>query len=125
MTDTTVTTETGASDGSRGGPVAYVDYAFAKRTGRTIVSPGPQVSSAEAAEIVADLRAAAASAVGPVAETSRLHAPDDAPPVLVVDRAGWIDANVDSFKAMLDPVVDKLNTRKKGQAPNATATAIA
>jgi len=124
MTDTTVSSAAGTSDGSGGGPVAYVDYAFAKRTGRATVSPGPQVSSAEAAEIVADLRAAAASAVGPVGETSRLTAPDDAPAVLVVDRAGWIDANVDSFKAMLDPVVDKLNRRKKGHAPSATAASI-
>ena len=42
---------------------------------------------------------------------------------LIVDRAGWIHANVDSFKAMLDPVVDKLNDRKKA-TPNATAAAI-
>jgi coenzyme F420 biosynthesis associated uncharacterized protein len=124
MTDTTVISEAGANDGSNAGHLAYVDYDFAKRTGRTIVSPGPQVSSDEAAEIVADLRAAATAAVAPVAETSRLTAPDDAPAVLVVDRAGWIDANVDSFKAMLDPVVDKLNTRKKGQPSGATAAAI-
>jgi coenzyme F420 biosynthesis associated uncharacterized protein len=126
MTDTTLPTPVDARrpDGSGGGaPAASVDYEFAKRTGRAIVNPGPQVSSDEAAAIVADLRAAAASAVGPVAETSSLTAPADAPAPLVVDRAGWISANVDSFRSMLDPVVDKLNASKKSST-NATAAAI-
>jgi len=125
MTDTTVPTHTGAArpDGRGGGPASYVDYEFAKRTGRAIVNPGPQVSSDEAAAIVADLRAAASSAVGPVAETSALVAPHGAPTTLVVDRAGWISANVDSFKSLLDPVVDKLATSKKAP-PSGTAAAI-
>ena len=88
MTDTTLPTPVDASrpDRSGGAPAASVDYEFAKRTGRLIVNPGPQVSSDEAAAIVADLRAAAAEAVAPVAETSALHAPADAPDPLVVDR---------------------------------------
>ncbi|GAA5031244.1 zinc-dependent metalloprotease [Terrabacter aeriphilus] len=129
MTDTTVPTPlatdrpTGraAAGGSRG-RAAYVDYDFAKKAGRTVVSPGPQVTGDEAAAIVADLRAAAAAAVAPVAETSALVAPDDAPAPLVVDRPGWIDANVDSFRALLDPVVDKLSTSKS--TPSAAAAAI-
>jgi len=125
MTDTTVTTTPSADGpGSQGLAAASIDYEFAKRTGRAIVKPGPPVSSDEAAEIVADLRSAAASAVAAVAETSALHAPEDAPPPLIVDRAGWISANVDSFKAMLDPVLDKLNAKKRKTQPNPTATAI-
>src|SRR6476659_7292059 len=125
MTDTTLPTPVDADrpDRSGGAPAASVDYEFAKRTGRAIVNPGPQVSGDEAAAIVADLRAAAASAVAPVAETSALTAPADAPAPLVVDRAGCISVNVDSFKAMLDPVVDKLNATKKSST-NATAAAI-
>jgi coenzyme F420 biosynthesis associated uncharacterized protein len=125
MTDTTLPppVDAGRPDREGGAPAAQVDYEFAKRTGRAIVNPGPQVSSEEAAAIVADLREAAASAVGPVAETSELSAPDDAPAPLVVDRGGWIDANVDSFRALLDPVVDKLNSTKKSP-PNPTAAAI-
>lgn len=95
------------------GAAAYVDYEFAKRTGQVITKAGPQVSPEEAAEIVADLRAAAAEAVEPVAETSGMRAPDAAPPPLVVDRAGWIGANLDSFEAMLDPIIDKLTAKRK------------
>ena len=68
MTDTTLPTPVDAEPSrppGGGAPAAHVDYEFAKRTGRAIVNPGPQVSSDEAAAIVADLRAAAASAVGP------------------------------------------------------------
>ncbi|MDV3220173.1 zinc-dependent metalloprotease [Intrasporangium sp.] len=101
---------------------AYVDYEFAKWTGRTVVKAGPQVTSDEVDEIVADLRAAAAEAEEPVAQTSRLRAPDGAPPPLIVDRAGWISANVDSFKAMIDPVVDKLLAKRRSpESPTAQA----
>ncbi|GAA1992833.1 zinc-dependent metalloprotease [Terrabacter lapilli] len=125
MTDSTIPTPQGADrpDRSGGAPAASVDYEFAKRTGRAIVNPGPQVSSDEAASIVADLREAAASAVAPVAETSDLRAPADAPAPLVVDRPGWISANVDSFRSMLDPVVDKLNAARKSPT-NATAALV-
>jgi coenzyme F420 biosynthesis associated uncharacterized protein len=104
-------------------PAAYVDYQFAKRTGRAIVKPGPEVSAEEAAEIVADLRSAAAEAVEPVAETSGLRAPEGAPAPLIVDRAGWISANVDSFEAMLTPIVDKLASNRKN-LPGPAAAAI-
>ncbi|WP_347351663.1 zinc-dependent metalloprotease [Intrasporangium sp.] len=107
---------------AKAGGAAYVDYEFAKRTGQVITKAGPQVSYEEAAQIVTDLRAAAAEAVEPVAETSGMRAPDAAPTPLVVDRAGWIAANVDSFQAMLTPVVDKLVTaRKVDLGPAATA----
>ena len=33
--------------------------------------------------------------------------------MLVVDRAGWVQANADAFATMLAPVIDKL-TEKKG-----------
>ena len=59
-----------------------------------------------------------------MAETSDLTAPDGAPAPLVVDRPGWISANVDSFRALLDPVVDKLRRQRKSDQPGATATAI-
>ncbi|MDN5766061.1 MAG: zinc-dependent metalloprotease [Humibacillus sp.] len=133
MTETTVANDPSArrSGGAKAGVTAsgkstrpaYVDYTFAKKTGRTLVKAGPQVTSAEANDIVADLRAAAAEATAPVAETSDLQAPDGAPAVLVVDRPGWISANVDSFRALLDPVVDKLAAKGKS-SPGAAAAAI-
>lgn len=83
----------------------YVDWGFAKATGRRLAQPGPKVTPAQAAQVVAALRSAADRSRGPVAETSRMHSPAGSGPVLIVDRQGWIDANVDSLQSMLEPVV--------------------
>ncbi|MGE9807334.1 MULTISPECIES: zinc-dependent metalloprotease [unclassified Janibacter] len=86
----------------------YVDWTFAKSAGRKLVPAGPEVSSEEAHDIVEAVRAAAAGAVQPVAETARMHAPGEAPAPLVVDRPSWIDANADSMAQLLDPVIAKV-----------------
>lgn len=98
----------------------YVDWEFAASAGRRMAPPGPSVSRAEAAELVATLRESAARAVAPVAETSGLQAPADAPPPLVVDRAGWIAANADSLRSMLSPVLSQVVARR-GNTPSAGA----
>ena len=116
-------TSTGAAAPPGPSPAAYVDYAFAKKAGRRVVNAGPQVSGPEAAAVVGDLRAAASEAVEPVAETSGLRAPEGAPTTLVVDRPGWIDANVDSFEALLGPVLHKL-TDQRSSLPGPAAAAI-
>ena len=103
--------------------MAYVDWEFAKTTGRTLVPAGPSVTAARAHDEVAAIRAAARSARQPVAETARMHTPDDAPDALVVDRATWIAVNADSMSAMLDPTFDAI-VEKRGQTPSAAAQAV-
>ena len=103
--------------------MGYVDWEFAKTTGRTLVPAGPTVSQAEAEAEVAAIRVAAATARGPVAETARMETPGDAPDALVVDRATWIGVNASSMSAMLDPTFDEI-IAKRGQTPGATAQAI-
>ncbi|MGZ4743216.1 MAG: zinc-dependent metalloprotease [Oryzihumus sp.] len=105
-------TSTGPAAGTDPG---YVDWDFAKATGRRLVPAGPKVSPAEAAAAVAALREAAQRSRQPVADTAHLHAPaGDA--ALVVDRPGWIDANVDSLRGMLTPVVQAMAARHTGQS---------
>jgi coenzyme F420 biosynthesis associated uncharacterized protein len=101
----------------------YVDWQFAKATGTRLVPAGPKVTGAEAAEVVASVRAAAHRAQQPVAETARLHAPGDAPGPVVVDRRTWISLNADSMSALMDPVFGKLVDSQKN-APNQTMQAI-
>ena len=69
--------------------------------------------------MVAELRSAAERAAAPVAETARMHAPAGASPVLIVDRGGWIDANVDSLRDMLEPVIHAMLDKRKGAVPGA------
>src|SRR6476619_6178982 len=111
-------TSTGPAAGTDPG---YVDWDFAKATGRRLVPAGPKVSPAEAAAAVAALRDAAQRSRQPVADTAHLHAPaGDA--ALVVDRPGWIDANVDSLRGMLTPVVQAMASRRTGQSSAAVAS---
>ena len=101
----------------------YVDWEFAKATGSRLVPAGPSVSAAEAAAVVAEVREAARRARQPVADTSRLHAPGDAPGALVVDRPTWIALNADSMSALMDPVFGTLIDKQK-KAPGELAKAV-
>jgi len=95
----------------------YVDWGFAKATGRRLVAAGPKVTPAKAEEVVSALRSAAERSRGPVAETARMHPPAGSSPVLIVDRPGWIDANVDSLQSMLEPVVAAMVAKRKTAQP--------
>ena len=90
-----------------------VDWQFAKATGSRLVAAGPRVTPSEAAAVVAEVRAAAARAQQPVADTARMHAPGDAPAPLVVDRPTWISLNADSMAALMEPVLAKLTATGK------------
>jgi uncharacterized protein (DUF2342 family) len=85
-----------------------IDWQVATATGVRWVRPGPQVSMAEARKVVAELRQLADAVADPVRELTGLPgAPDDGR-VAVVDRPGWIRANVDGFRVVLDPLVQKM-----------------
>lgn len=101
----------------------YVDWTFAKSAGARLAPPGPDVSPEEATQIVEEIRELAALAVDPVAATSRLTAPGDAPPPLVVDRPTWIDVNADSMAAMLDPALEAV-AKRRDKEPSGLAQAI-
>jgi putative hydrolase len=98
-----------------------VDWDLAIRTASLVARPGPQVSWTEAAEVVEQLRSAAAQAVPHVAEVTELSAPEAGGP-LVVDRPGWAKANVAGFRGVLAPVVAaSFNRRDRGPSPATTA----
>lgn len=92
--------------------VDYVDWDYAASAGRTMAPPGPRASRAQIKLLVAELRRATERAVDPVAHTSGLSAPDDAPAPLVVDRGGWIAANTASMRDLLAPVLDQVVARR-------------
>jgi coenzyme F420 biosynthesis associated uncharacterized protein len=92
-----------------------IDWDVAISTGVRWVRPGPQVSLAEARAVVAELRELAAEVSEPVRELTGMTSPDDGGWVAVVDRPGWIRANVDGFRVVLDPLAEHL--REKGTAP--------
>lgn len=86
---------------------SMVDWALARSTATRLVKPGPSISADGAVAAVAELREAAARAEAYVTEVTGLDAGSGSAPVLVVDRPGWIQANLDAFRLLLTPLTDK------------------
>ncbi len=101
-----------------------IDWDVAISTGVRWARPGPQVSLGEARAVVAELRALADQVSEPVRAVTGMSGPgEDGGWVAVVDRPGWIRANVDGFRVVLDPLAEHL--RERGNAPGgAVVTAV-
>jgi len=94
-------------------PGGTVDWDLAVRIGSRLAGEGPSVERDVARAAVAELRAGAERSTGLVREFTGLSAAERTAPVLVVDRAGWVQANADGFRTVLGPVIDKLGEDKK------------
>ncbi|NYG58939.1 coenzyme F420 biosynthesis associated uncharacterized protein [Nocardioides daedukensis] len=101
---------------------SMIDWDLAVRLGSRFAGEGPDVSAAAADEAVRELRAGAERSTGLVREFTSLSAAEHTAPVLVVDRAGWIKANAETFEKILTPIVGRL-TAKKG-TPSGISAAI-
>ena len=97
-----------------------VDWNLAVATATRLVRPGPEVSRAEAAAVVAELRRHALEAEEHVRAFTGMRssslAAATATPVLVVDRPGWVRANVAGFRTVVQPLVEKLQARRANSA---------
>ena len=89
-----------------------VDWDLAVRIGSRVAGDGPSVGRDEATAAVEELRAGADRSTALVRDFTGLAAAERTAPVLVVDRAGWVQANADAFATILGPVVDKLSEKK-------------
>lgn len=91
--------------------MSLIDWNFAVTTGHRLARPGPVVTKAQANAVVAELRTLAIEADKVVRDFTQLDA-GEAEPVRVVDRKRWITANVEGFKFLLEPLVDKLEEKR-------------
>ncbi|MFF7726507.1 zinc-dependent metalloprotease [Streptomyces sp. NPDC008001] len=103
------------------GGAEMVDWKLAVATATRFVRPGPEVSREEARAVVAELRQHAVTSEAHVRAFTRMAPGKDEgkgegtaseTPVLVVDRAGWIKANVAGFRAILGPLLEKMQDRR-------------
>ncbi|MFG2893819.1 zinc-dependent metalloprotease [Streptomyces sp. Pv4-95] len=112
------------------GGAEMVDWNLAVATATRFVRPGPEVSRDEARAIVAELRKHAKSSEEHVRAFTRMAQPGtegEAPhdtPVLVVDRPGWIKANVAGFRAVLKPLLAKMEDRRSSTPGGAVLGAV-
>jgi coenzyme F420 biosynthesis associated uncharacterized protein len=88
-----------------------IDWDVAISTGVRFARQGPQVSLADARAVVAELRGLTTVVQQPVREVTGLTSQGSVGPVAVVDRPGWIKANVGGFQVVLEPLADKLAQR--------------
>ncbi|WP_309052123.1 zinc-dependent metalloprotease [Streptomyces sp.] len=109
------------------GTSGMVDWNLAVATATRLVRPGPEVSREEAREVVAELRRHAKASEQHVRAYTRML-PEDSDhqetPVLVVDRAGWIRANVAGFRELLTPLLGKMQERRSGTPGSAVLGAV-
>ena len=98
-----------------------IDWDLAVTTASRLAGPGPVITRADADAVVAELKADASRSTGLVRDFTGLEATERTAPVLVVDRTGWIQANVDAFADVLTPLVEKMQTRKGAPGPVAEA----
>ncbi|MGF1427833.1 zinc-dependent metalloprotease [Kitasatospora sp. LaBMicrA B282] len=108
----------GAARGHGGDGADLVDWDLAVATATRLARPGPQVTREEACAVVAELRRHALAAEDAVREYTGMQAARltaaGAAPVLVVDRAGWVRANVAGFRTVIRPLTRKLAARRAG-----------
>lgn len=102
-----------------------VDWNLAVATATRLVRPGPEVSRDEARAVVAELRRHAKASEVHVREFTRLGTEEGHDtPVLVVDRPGWIRANVAGFREILRPLLDKMQERRGTTTGGAVMSAV-
>ncbi|MFE0238912.1 zinc-dependent metalloprotease [Streptomyces sp. NPDC058991] len=109
------------------GGAEMVDWNLAGATAIRLVRPGPDITREEARAVVAELRRHAKASEEHVRAFTRMipdgHEPEDTP-VLVVDRPGWVRANVAGFRELLKPLLDKMQERRAGTASGAVLGAV-
>lgn len=93
---------------------SMVDWSVAFSTAQKLVKPGPDISREGATAAVSSLRDCAGRAEAYVRDVTGLDTPGGTAPVLVVDRPGWIQANLDGFRQILTPLTDKAATKAAG-----------
>ncbi len=101
-----------------------VDWGLAVATAERLVPSGPSVTWEEAHGVVTELRDLAVDAEQHVRAFSRLSHDATPDPVAVVDRPGWIRANVDGFRVVLEPLADRLLERRAEATASSLVTAV-
>jgi coenzyme F420 biosynthesis associated uncharacterized protein len=98
-----------------------VDWDLAVLAASKMSGPGPVVSRAEADAVVDQLREGANRSTPLVREYTGLVAQERTAPILVVDRPGWIQANVDGFATIISPLIDRMRDKRGAPSPMAEA----
>ena len=87
---------------------SLIDWTVAQRTADKLSPAAPTVSPAEAAAVVSELQHATDRSAALVHTLTALTEPPVTADTVVVDRPGWVEANIASMSKVMDPLADKL-----------------
>lgn len=102
--------------------MTLIDWDVAVNTGVRLVRPGPQVDLSEARQAVVQLRELSTVAAGHVREFTGMNPLEPAGPAVIVDRPGWIRANVDGFRVVIEPVLEQMAAERLNGGPAGNLT---
>jgi coenzyme F420 biosynthesis associated uncharacterized protein len=104
--------------------IRLVDWDLATATATRLAPRGPNVTRATAFEAVRQLRELAVEAEDHVAAFTGMAAPHPHEPATVVDRTGWVKANVGGFEVVMAPLFDKLAAKRGNSVGGPLVSAI-
>lgn len=93
-----------------------VSWDVARKVAVQALRLAPTLDEATTSRFVKEVEAAANSAQILVEKSTGLVSLAGPPNAVVVDRIGWVDANIHSFKRLLQPLVTRLAERQRGFA---------
>ena len=85
----------------------FIDWDLAAATAKTLGKGGPEITLAEAGEVVADLRRLTDEAAGHVIEFAQMSPEVAHRPVRVVDRGDWAAVNIAGLRDVITPLAGK------------------
>lgn len=91
-----------------------VDWELALRVGRAVAGAGPQVTQATRDSVRSDFEEFVRVADGLVTDFTGLRPPEPAGKPIVLDRAGWIGVNIESFRGLLKPLGERFQSIRAG-----------
>ena len=86
-----------------------VDWSLAVRVASSVAGRGPDTSPGVRAEVRKDFREFTRRSDDLVRDFTGLVPPTPAPNPIVLDRGGWVRANIESFQGLIRPLAEKLS----------------
>ncbi|HEX9713501.1 MAG TPA: zinc-dependent metalloprotease [Actinomycetota bacterium] len=85
-----------------------IDWSIARRVAGVVAGPGPETSPQLRGRVRSDFRELTAVSDELVRSFTGLAPDEPAPEPVVLDRDGWVRANLDSFASLVGPLADRL-----------------
>lgn len=105
-----------------GAPRDLIDWPLAQRVGRSVAGGGPETTPDVREGVRADFREFTKRSDELIRSFTGLVPEDHAPDPYILDRSGWIRANIDGFRDLVAPLAEKMS---RTQLPAAVTRRIA